>query len=65
MGSLLVCGKCKDNQSDWTGSKIDIQKVILSGYANVLCRKCRIGLEVEVADIARKYLCPKERGEKK
>ena len=53
---LLVCGKCKQDQSNRLGSDIDIQKVMLGGYANILCRRCRMMLDDEIRDIARRYL---------
>ena len=47
--SLFICGKCGKEDKK-------IQKVILSGYANMLCQSCHMQLEDGVADIARRYL---------
>ena len=54
--TLLKCGKCGQDQSNRLDSNIDLQKVILSSYANILCCKCRLMLDAEVKDIARRYL---------
>ena len=48
--SIFECGKC---------GKVDregIRKVILSGFANMLCSRCNRELESEIDNIARKYL---------
>ena len=60
--TLLCCGKCGEDQSNRLGSKINLQKVILAGYADILCCKCRATLEDEVKDIARRYLDNAEEG---
>lgn len=51
--SLFICGKCR---KDTRKKDKKIQKVILSGYANMLCLSCQMMLEDEVASIARRYL---------
>lgn len=51
--SLFVCGCCgKDTRK----TDSDIEKVVLGGYANMLCRGCRMALEDDVAAMARRYL---------
>lgn len=53
MKSLFICGYCgKDTRK----TDRDVEKVILAGYANILCRSCKERLDNEVATIARKYL---------
>lgn len=54
--TLLKCGKCGQDQSNRLGSAIDLQKVRVAGYANILCCKCRAMLDNEISGIARKYL---------
>lgn len=51
--SLFICGCCGKDTTD-TGR--DTEKVRLGGYANMLCRVCRICLEEEVVNIAKRYL---------
>ena len=51
--SLSICGYCgKDTRA--TGW--NVKKIILSGYANMLCFSCEMRLEDEIASIAKKYL---------
>lgn len=53
--SLLVCGKCsKDLKGKRQGD--DYSKVIEYGYANILCRSCRMMLEDSLADVAYRFL---------
>lgn len=53
--SLLVCGKCgKDLKGKSQGD--DYSKVIAHGYANILCRTCRLILEDSLADVAHHFL---------
>lgn len=51
--SLFICGYCgKDTRE--TGR--EVEKVVLSGLANILCRTCRESLKDDVMSIAKKYL---------
>lgn len=51
--SLFICGYCN---KDTRETDKDIEKVRLAGYANMLCRTCRMCLEDEVVNIAKRYL---------
>ena len=51
---LYICGYCGTDTRK--GLCYQIQKVIISGYANMLCEVCQTSLEYEIAQIARKYL---------
>lgn len=51
--SLFICGHCgKDTKK----TDRDVEKVILGGYADILCRFCREVLNEEIVEIARRYL---------
>jgi hypothetical protein len=51
--SLFICGCCgKDTRK----TDRDVKKMVIAGYANILCHVCRMSLESEVENIARKYL---------
>lgn len=53
MPSLFICGYCgKDTRK----TDRDVEKIILGGYANILCRVCRGRLDDEITKIARRYL---------
>jgi len=53
--SLLECGRCgKDLKGKQQGH--DYSKVIEHGYANILCRSCRMLLEDSLADVAHRFL---------
>ncbi len=53
--SLAICGYCgKDTSNDPYGDRTE--KIIMSGYADMLCESCRYSLENEIIKIARKYL---------
>jgi len=53
--SLLICGRCdKDLNGKHQGE--DYSKVIEHGYANILCRSCRMMLEDSLADVAYHFL---------
>lgn len=49
--SLSICGNCGKD----VGYQ-NIQKVIVSGYANLLCNTCKCCLEDEISAIAKRYL---------
>lgn len=58
MKSIFICGYCgKDTRKETKPSSIpDIEKVILGGYANMLCSSCKMQLEDSIEDIAKRYL---------
>ena len=58
MSNLWQCGSCGKDFKDSSERNSIMQKVVLAGYANILCRICRMCLEDEVATIAKKYLLP-------
>jgi len=52
---LSICGHCgKDTQKDPYGDRTE--KVIVAGYANMLCENCRYAMDNEIMKIAIKYL---------
>ena len=51
--SLFICGCCG---KDTTNTGRDVAKVTLGGCANILCRVCRMCLDDDIRDLARKYL---------
>ncbi len=51
---LYICGYCGVDTRK--GLRYQIQKVVISGYANMLCEVCQTLLEEEIARIAEKYL---------
>ncbi len=55
--SLYICVNCGKDTEKLSGiDRKSTQKVILGGYANMLCRVCRCCLEDEVSQLARRYL---------
>jgi len=54
--NVYICGCCKKDYSKNEDRNRIMKKVILAGYANLLCRTCRIMLEEDVKVIARAYL---------
>ena len=52
--SLFICGYC---DRDTKGEKGETTKVILGGFANMLCFSCRCRFEDAIEDVAKKYLC--------
>jgi len=53
--SLTICGHCgKDTRKDPYGDKTE--KIIVAGYANMLCENCRYAMDNEITKIAIKYL---------
>jgi hypothetical protein len=51
--SLFVCGCCGKHDDG-------AEKVVLSGYANILCFSCRRMLEKDIENIAKTYLKPNQ-----
>lgn len=48
--SLFVCGRCGEEDKE------HIRKVILGGYANMLCFSCNCLLEATIVEIAKQFL---------
>lgn len=48
--NLFTCGKCGEEDKE------HIEKVILAGYANMLCFSCKAMLWDEIDAIAKRYL---------
>ena len=56
--SLFICGHCgKDTRKRNKHKALDVpKKVVVSGYASILCYSCRMEFEDSIADVARRYL---------
>jgi uncharacterized CHY-type Zn-finger protein len=51
-----ICGKCKKDYENHPNRLWIIKKVVLAGYADILCHKCRDEMEAEIKNIAKKFL---------
>ncbi|KKN38027.1 hypothetical protein LCGC14_0757390 [marine sediment metagenome] len=56
MGSLMVCGRCGDDQNDKHGDEMTLKKVVYGDYADILCAKCRGEVEAGIGATVRKEL---------